>query len=291
MDAGTTAAGWRISRPPQDRISTAWRGGRYESGRRDPTRHVEGRIEPREHLVMLTFAGGAERHVFRTDDGGRFDGRDRAGAVSFLPAGCGRDLALENVAWHWGAVAVDLASAPDELVAVPPFSAAADPFLSALIGEMDRLLRHDGALDATWCSHMTLALCHYLLRSRRPAEAARVRRLAPWQLRATLERIEAGLSGPIRIADLAAPLGLSEGHFFRAFQGSTGRTPLEEITTRRVDRAAALLRETHLSLAQISQEIGFASQSHLARVFRARHGTSPSAWRNAVRCSDERGFL
>lgn len=279
MQGGYDSATWSLTRRPEVHASFGWDGARFESAQRDFTRAVEGRIVSNRHLVMVTLSGGAERHVFRTDDGARHDGRDRAGAVSFLPAGCGRDLALRNVGWRWGAIAIEPSEGRGALAELAPFAADADAFIVALIGEFDRLMRLDGALDPTWADAMVAALAAYLVRRDRPGMPVSRHRLAAWQIRATRDRIEAQLSGPIRIADLAMPLGLSEGHFHRAFLGATGCTPLAEITARRLDRAAILLAQTRMPLSEIAFEVGFASQSHLARLFRKSRGIAPGDWR------------
>ncbi|TIW15809.1 MAG: hypothetical protein E5V70_03545 [Mesorhizobium sp.] len=77
---------------------------------------------------------------------------------------------------------------------------------------MKNLLSVDGALDATYCSVMTIALAEYLLRrSGRPVRAKGIRQLSARQLRMTMERIDHLLPQPVQIADLATPLGISEG--------------------------------------------------------------------------------
>ncbi|MGC2963712.1 AraC family transcriptional regulator [Paraburkholderia sp. GV068] len=47
--------------------------------------------------------------------------------------------------------------------------------------------------------------------------------------------------------------------------------------------ACRLLRETHLSVAQISEQLGFSSQSAFTRFFRTRHDAPPSAFRLSER--------
>lgn len=148
----------------------------------------------------------------------------------------------------------------------------------------ENLLSADGALDTTYCSVMTMALAEYLLRrSGRPVRAKGIRQLSPRQLRMTMDRIDHLLPQPIQIADLATPLGISEGHFYRAFRGAAGRTPVLAISERRVERAASLLAQTDCSVNRIALEVGLMSPSHLARLFRAVLGTTPSEYRREFR--------
>ncbi|RWM20963.1 MAG: helix-turn-helix transcriptional regulator [Mesorhizobium sp.] len=281
-DAGT-ATRWNFDQPPSDRLVVGWAGGQYETATRPFTARVEGMIAPRHHLLMATLKGGAARHAFTTDSGFRYEGRDAPGMISFLPAGCERRLQLDNVCWEWGAVAIDPELAPIRLDGVGPFASTDEPFLFGLVRQMHMLATQDGSLDGTYCDAMSLALGHYLVSRGRfvshvgPRTAAPA--LTPRQLRQTFDRIDAMLSGVIRIRDLAEPLGLSEGHFHRAFRGSTGKSPLEEISERRVERAAGLLALTDLSVTEIALDVGLSGPSQLARLFRDVKATSPSAWR------------
>ena len=282
MQNEAKAESWQLNSGPREHVKIQWDGGRFETARRGHTAEVEGRITPDFHLVMVTLNGGAARHEFRTDDGLRYAGPDAKRMVSFLPAGCNRDLTLHDVAWEWGAIAIDPAVSGEKLSGISPFLTARDDFIYTLTAEMSRLLRRDGSLDATYCSTMGLALTEYLAnrganQSRREGTASHS--LTRRQISDTQGRIDAWLDRAIVISDLAEPLGISEGHFFRAFRGSTGLTPLQAISARRMDKAARLLSETDFDVAEIAARCGIESPSHFARLFRAHKGSSPSTWR------------
>lgn len=285
MAIGDTASPWHLSLNPRDHMVHRWPGGRFEAASRRQTAAVEGAIRSDSHLIMVTLKGGALRHTFEADGGLRYSGRDGVGTVSFLPAGCERRLVLEDVAWEWGAIALDNGAAAGHLDGVAPFIAPSEPFLFGLVSQMQALLSEDGTLDATYCSTMSLALTEFLTRRAGAPDRSEKgpRQLSPWQLRATLERIEHLLGEPIRIAELATPLDLSEGHFHRAFRGSTGRTPLGLISERRIARAAGLLADTDKPIGDIAFDVGLASPSHMARLFRATFGCSPTAYRRQFR--------
>ncbi|PJI40802.1 MAG: AraC family transcriptional regulator [Rhizobium sp.] len=103
--------------------------------------------------------------------------------------------------------------------------------------------------------------------------------ITPNRLRRIDEMIDEGLAGGILVSDLSAALGLSAGHFSRAFRQTTGRTPREHIIECRLRRARRLIRTSPLPLAQIALECGFSSHSHMSTQFVARLGISPSALR------------
>ena len=91
-------------------------------------------------------------------------------------------------------------------------------FLAATIVECWRLLGRDGALDPLFAEAMSQALAVYLLRRYGGAPAARRGlELAPWQRRVA-ELVDARLEGGLHIAELAAAIGVSAGHFHRAFR-------------------------------------------------------------------------
>jgi AraC family transcriptional regulator len=104
-------------------------------------------------------------------------------------------------------------------------------------------------------------------------------RLAPWQLKRALERIEADPAEDLLLAELAATVGLSPSHFCRAFARSTGAPPHRYRLARRIDRAKELLIGTQLPITDIALSCGFASSQHFASAFRRLVGTTPTAYR------------
>ncbi|BEV01073.1 AraC family transcriptional regulator [Novosphingobium olei] len=81
------------------------------------------------------------------------------------------------------------------------------------------------------------------------------------------------------IEALAAIAGLTPSHFCRVFKRATNLTPHQFVMKARLERAQDLLVTTDLTIAQISDQLGFASQSHLTRAFRTFTGVTPAAWR------------
>jgi AraC-like DNA-binding protein len=107
--------------------------------------------------------------------------------------------------------------------------------------------------------------------------------LAPGALRRVREYIDQNLTGKLLADKLAAVAKLSPGHFSRAFRQSTGKSPHQYITHRRVALAAELLERTSRALADIALEVGFADQSHFSRTFALVAGETPSACRRRHR--------
>jgi len=107
--------------------------------------------------------------------------------------------------------------------------------------------------------------------------------LASWQLSRVICLIDANLTQPIRIADIAASIRRSPSYFYQAFRRSTGMSPYAYIIHRRMARVQELLLFTSRPVSQIALECGLADQPHLTRQFRSIVGMSPVAWRRAQR--------
>jgi AraC-like DNA-binding protein len=81
------------------------------------------------------------------------------------------------------------------------------------------------------------------------------------------------------VSRLAGVSGVSEAHFARAFKQAFGVPPHRYLLTRRVERAAALLRDTDLSVTDIAFQTGWNSLGTFGRTFRDITGESPGALR------------
>jgi AraC-like DNA-binding protein len=81
------------------------------------------------------------------------------------------------------------------------------------------------------------------------------------------------------VDDMAAAAGLSRAHFSRQFKRAFGDSPHAYLLTRRLERAAALLRTTDRSVADICLSVGLQSVGSFTTSFRRMYGKSPTAYR------------
>jgi AraC-like DNA-binding protein len=86
---------------------------------------------------------------------------------------------------------------------------------------------------------------------------------------------------PLTVADLAAAAQLSRAHFSREFRRTFGETPHQYLLTRRLERAAALLRTTDSCVADICCGVGLTSVGSFTTSFRRMFGRTPQAYRDA----------
>jgi transcriptional regulator GlxA family with amidase domain len=84
---------------------------------------------------------------------------------------------------------------------------------------------------------------------------------------------------PLGVEDMAAAAGLSKAHFSREFRRAFGESPHAYLLTRRLERAAALLRTTDRSVADICLSVGFQSIGSFTTSFTRTFGRAPTAYR------------
>jgi AraC-like DNA-binding protein len=84
---------------------------------------------------------------------------------------------------------------------------------------------------------------------------------------------------PLTVGDLARAAGLSPAHFSREFRRTFGEAPHQYLLTRRLERAAALLRNTDRTVTEICFDVGLSSVGSFITSFRRVHGAAPAAYR------------
>ena len=94
-----------------------------------------------------------------------------------------------------------------------------------------------------------------------------------------VELMEANIKEPISQKDLALYVGLSRRQLQRLFQRYLMCTPSRYYLQLRLQRARELLRQTSMSLVEISASTGFVSSSHFSKSYKEFYGHSPSAER------------
>jgi AraC-like DNA-binding protein len=92
---------------------------------------------------------------------------------------------------------------------------------------------------------------------------------------------DARYAEPLSVDDLARAAGLSRAHFSREFRRTFGESPHSYLLTRRLERAAALLRSTDHSVAEICFSVGLQSVGSFTTSFTRTYGKSPTAYRAA----------
>ena len=86
---------------------------------------------------------------------------------------------------------------------------------------------------------------------------------------------------PLTVEEVAKTAGMSPAHFSREFRAAFGETPPQYQRTRRLERAAALLRNTDHSVLDVCTSVGLASVGSFTTSFRKVYGMTPTEYRRA----------
>jgi AraC-like DNA-binding protein len=84
---------------------------------------------------------------------------------------------------------------------------------------------------------------------------------------------------PLRVDDLARAAGLSRSHFSSEFRRAFGESPHAYLLTRRLERAAAMLRTSDRSVTEICTRVGLRSVGSFTTSFKRAYGVPPTAYR------------
>jgi AraC-like DNA-binding protein len=93
--------------------------------------------------------------------------------------------------------------------------------------------------------------------------------------------VDARYRDELDVSTLARAAHLSPAHFSREFRRTFGETPHQYLLMRRMERAAALLRNTDRSVADVCLTVGLRSVGSFTTMFRRTFGASPTAYRAA----------
>lgn len=239
----------------------------------------------REHLRRRP-RGAAEAIVIVCVDGGGWielaGARTRvaAGTAALIPAGAphayGADADRPWTIWWchlrgselgdlWEAVGASIERPIVSLRAVDRVTSLLDEIVSGLERDQSpaRLLATAGI---AWRLMTQLAVDRRLPEQGEPLERA-------------MRYLEERVDGTIRVGELARLVGVSASHLGALFREATGGGVLAHHTALKMARARGLLDTTHLNVAEVAREVGYADQFYFSRQFSRMHGLSPTAYR------------
>ena len=175
---------------------------------------------------------------------------------------------------------------PDNIELVPIFIKS-DPLIYHLGLALKSELEIDYFGSRPYAESLAIALAAHIVK-RYSTRKVKLNRyddgLSRYSLRQALDYINENFHrSNLKIAEIATVVGISPYYFSRLFRQSTGLSPHEYLTQRRLEVAKQLLRKTDLPIVEISAEVGFNSQSHFITLFRKQVGTTPLKYRKEFR--------
>ena len=99
------------------------------------------------------------------------------------------------------------------------------------------------------------------------------------RLQPVFDLLETNFARPIEVQDAARVCAMSCSHFMKFFKMTVGQTFCTYLTSFRIARAQHMLLNNEIPIAEISQLVGFCSQSYFGEVFRSTVGMTPRAYR------------
>ncbi|GHO90577.1 AraC family transcriptional regulator [Reticulibacter mediterranei] len=161
-----------------------------------------------------------------------------------------------------------------------------DPLLLQLGLALRAEIKNSSArFSAVYVQELAHAFAAHLLRRYAGWESqdfSHDRHLSSVSMRQVTDYIYDHLSDKLSLSALSGLVGMSPYYFARQFKQTTGKSPHQYILSLRIEQAKQqILRGA--SLAQITERLGFADQSHLSRAFKRVTGLSPLAFREEYR--------
>jgi AraC family transcriptional regulator len=246
-------------------------------------REAELRWTASHHLIVLTEGGSTSRTTIQSEARSLYDGRDRPGVLTFVPAGAERQGYYRDVDLSYCALWIDpelelpgcerLGNLP---IAVNTGDGVIGPLLSSLRAEIEEGRK----LDTAYIEHLVaLVSLRVAALNRVQFPAVSHGTLSRRTLARIREYVDVNLASDISLTELAAAADMTVDAFARRFKATTGLAPYAYVIAERIQRAEALLRETNMSIGAIAFRLGFSSQSHFATTFRRLRGITPRVYR------------
>lgn len=104
--------------------------------------------------------------------------------------------------------------------------------------------------------------------------------------RATAVILSEFTSHTLTVRDVAARSGVSEAHLRRIFRAELGISPMSYVNHLRFERSKNLLRESNITVAEISRISGFSDPYYFSREFKHRFGVNPTEYKS-LKCGDD----
>ena len=91
--------------------------------------------------------------------------------------------------------------------------------------------------------------------------------------------VDSHLASPeLSVDKFAEDMGYGRTTFYTKLKALTGQTPNEYIKERRLQRAAELLKDDHVTVSEVAYQVGMGTPQYLSTIFKKRFGITPSQY-------------
>lgn len=252
--------------------------------RRWVCREVEMRWSAPRHLLVLTDAGRTAGTRIQAEGRLLFDGPDRPGVFTFVPAGAERTGVYRDADLRYSALWIDPAwDRAGRLAALPILVNRSDAVIGPLIGALQSEIALGCRPDAAYLEHLIGLLAFRLAAlDGDPPPARRHGRLGSRALARVRDYVDAHIADDISLTGMAEVAGMGADSFARRFKATTGAAPWAFVLEERIRRAETMLGDPALPIGTVAVRLGFSSQSHFTATFRRLRGTSPRTYRMRI---------
>jgi AraC family transcriptional regulator len=244
-------------------------------------------IPPMDHFMVVRYRSG-QTPMDRRVDGHWTRKKCAPGDFSLLTRS-------EQSHWHWTEcidvshtylsealmqrVASDITERTVAAVRLHDVLQAQDPVVTNIVDAITLEAEQRGLGGSLYVEALAIQLAVHLFRKYACIDfrdTAPPGPLSPTRMRRLEEYVDTHLHEGISIAEMAGIVELGVWTFSRHFRATTGASPYEYVTRRRLERATRLLAINGHAIKEVAAMCGFADQAHLTRMMRTRMGTTPA---------------
>lgn len=167
-------------------------------------------------------------------------------------------------------------------VEIVPHFATPDPLIYQIGLLLKSELELNGLCSRLYADSLANTLAINLIRrysARKPAIREFPGGLPKSKLQQAIEYINVHLGENLSLGEIAVVLQMSPNYFTSLFKKSTGLSAYQYVISCRIEKAKRLLTNLDLPIVEVSQQVGFQSQSHFINVFRKQTGVTPKSYR------------
>ena len=245
-----------------------------------------------EHCLTLHIAN-LDRAELSLNNGKRRSSESYPGIFTFIPAQCSSEWLWEEEVelleiylppslLETTAIAT-YDKLPQQIELIDRF-AIKDPFLEQLAFAVNAEFENS-TINKLYLESLQTVLVTHLLRNhcsisiKSPSLSGGLSKI---KLQQIVDYIYANIYRNLSLEELARIVKLSPYHFGELFKQSTGKSPYQYVLQCRIEQSQQLLADGKLSLAEISQAVGFCDQSHFTKTFRRYVGLTPRQYRQQL---------